>query len=173
MTLTNSTAFCDELREVLHGAATLVDMRTSAARVHHAMHAAIADKERAEKDARPTPRAPTAHAMRTAEDVEARLRALEAWTRLDALEARGTRLTVADVKRVLDGATLFVIQAQDYSTVSYLDHTDFMFEDPLEPLGYFHGDGDDEPVGVGGGSDAWYVADHATLAALGGVPPPR
>jgi hypothetical protein len=75
-------------------------------------------------------------------------------------------LTVADVKRVVQGAVLFVIQSQDYDSVTRLDNTDFMFEDRCEPLGYFQGGENTDAVGVGTGSDLWYVADAATLDAL-------
>ena len=173
--LTRQAAVCDDLLDVLNGAQTLVDMRASAERVHRALAMAIADKERAAMGALATPRAPTTLQIQTANEVAERLRALEPAfdMRIHALATRGTGLRVADVMSVIAGATMFVIRSPDYATVSCLDNTDFMFEDPLEPLGYFQGGPDeDDIVGVGTGGDAWYVANRTTLAALGGIPPP-
>jgi hypothetical protein len=45
-------------------------------------------------------------------------------------------LPVADVKRAVQGAVLFVIQSQYYDSFTRVDNTNFMFEDRYEPLGY-------------------------------------
>lgn len=164
-----------DLHRVLRGVGTLDELHASAARVQQAMRAALGAKTRVVVRARVRPRPPAAEEVATAEAVAARLRALahDIDTRMDALRSRATPLRVADVKRVLDGATLFVIRAQEYETVDQLTNTDEMFEDAVEPLGYFQGEYDTDITGVGGGSDVWYIADRGTLQALGGIRRPR
>lgn len=165
----------DDLRQVLTGAGTLLELSAAAARVHRALYIAMAEKARLEKGCIAPNAAATAEQIHIANAVGVRLLALESSydTRVSALQARGRRLMVSDVKRVAKGTvSLYVIRSQDYDSVSLLDNTDMMFEDPFEPLGYFQGDEDDDPVRVGSGGDLWYVADLKTLEALGGVPPP-
>jgi hypothetical protein len=144
--------------------------------MHRTLYLAMVEKARLEKGCLVPIVSASARQVHIAHAVDARLRALAASydTRVSALEARGRRLVVADVKRVIHGATLYVIRSRSYDAVSCLDNTDLMFEDPFEPLGYFEGDADDidSPVHVGSSGDLWYVADLKTLAALGGVPPP-
>lgn len=157
-----------DLELILDGKCDLDMMNAASLRVRKAISRAILEKEKATWEPLPECTEPTTEQIETAFAIGKKLDELDLNSegRLDLLEASATRLTVADVKRVIEGAVLFVIEAQTYDHVTRLDNTSYMFEERHEPLGYFQGDEDTDVTGVGGGSDVWYVADAATLDAL-------
>jgi hypothetical protein len=161
-----------DLQIILEGSVDLETMRVASLRIKRLMAQAISKKAKA---IMPSCIEPTAEEIAVADAIKKELAKLSEIGELrermyDALEANGVPLTVADVKRVLKGTVLFVIEAQTYDTVTRLDNTSYMFEEcsPSEPLGYFQGeeDTDADVATVGSGSDVWYLANAATLDAL-------
>lgn len=156
----------EELQIILEGAVDFEKMYVASLRIQKLMATAISKKSKA---IMPACIEPTAEEIAVADAIKNKIGELTLERRYyDALEPNGAMLTVADVKRVLKGAVLFVIEAQCYSTVTRLDNTSYMFEERSrsEPLGYFQGDEDADIATVGSGSDVWYLANAVTLDAL-------
>jgi hypothetical protein len=159
-----------DLHPIFDGSWDLENMRVASLQIQTMMAQAIAMKEKVQSlmaEAKEK-KGPTAEETAIAEAVDEKLGELTPERTYDALEASGAPLTVADVKRVLKGAVLFVIEAQTYDAVTSLDNSSHMFAEcsPAQPLGYFQGSEDTDIATVGSGSDVWYLANATTLDAL-------